>query len=326
MVYMNMRLSGVSKVCIVTHRLADVDAYCSAYSLASLLTYYRKEVSVVFPEGLNTLAEHVRCHYDVSSLAKVFYDSQGIYTDTDMIVILDTNNASMLSIVYDSIAASKCKKVIMDHHPLSNEVVADEYIVDTDSSSTCELVYRLFKDKRIKMKREVAEALLLGILTDTQHLTIAKCSTIRVVDRLCRLASIEHARSILALERGYAEKVARLKSAQRCRLYRLDGFILALSSVGSYNASAAKALIDLGADVAMVITSEGNRVKASMRSTQSFYTKTRVHIGTDILAEISSSGGGHPTAGSIELECREDELMNKVIGILQGKIGRIEPI
>jgi nanoRNase/pAp phosphatase (c-di-AMP/oligoRNAs hydrolase) len=327
-----MKLSGVKTACIVTHRLADVDAYCSVYSLASLLRYYKsiRDIHAIFPDGLNSLACRVKEYYNLSLLTtNVYYKyTHDININADIIIIADTNNPIMLGDAYKLVVESKCDKVIIDHHAPYKDIhsLAGEVIIDTDASSTCELVYRLFKERRIKVSKDVAGALLLGILTDSQHLTIARCKSIEVVSMLCRSASIEDARSILAVGRDYSEKVARLKAAQRCRLYKANGFIIAFSKVGSYHASAAKALIDLGADLAVVTSTEGTLARASVRSTQEFYAKTRLHLGTDLLATISDAGGGHPTAASIALECSEEELCSKIMDIIRDRVGRLDPL
>lgn len=327
-----MRIYKVSNVCIITHRLADVDAYCSAYALAYLLRSKGvKSIDVIFPEGLNLLANKVKEHYDISLNANLHYEYnhdvlKGL--EGGLVIILDTSNPALLADAYRLMVEGRCRKVIIDHHPPSEDArgMADEVIIDTEASSTCELVYRIFKARRVKINSDVAGALLLGILTDTQHLTIARCKSLEVVSRLCRVASIEHARGILALDRDYSEKVARLKAAQRCILYKVNGFIVALSSIGSYHASAAKALLDLGADLAIVTGSDGKSARASLRATQVFHTKTGIHLGTDILARISSAGGGHATAASISLECSEDELSRRIMGLLRDMIGRLDPI
>ncbi len=332
-----MKLSGVKTACIVTHRLADVDAYCSAYALTSLLKSYKsmKSIHVIFPDGLNSLACRVKEYYNLSLFkhTTVYYEytygtSIKPISDIDIIIVADTNNPIMLGDAYKLVRESKCDKVIIDHHAPSKDIhsLADELIIDTDVSSTCELVYKLFRERKIKISKDVAEVLLLGILTDSQHLTIARCKSIEVVSMLCRSASLDHARSILAIGRDYSERVARLKAAQRCRLYKANGFIIALSKVGSYHASAAKALIDLGADLAIVMSSDGMLTKASVRSTQEFYTQTRLHLGTDLLATISDAGGGHPTAASITLECGEDELSSRIMKIIKDRIGKLDPL
>ncbi|MEM0367309.1 MAG: hypothetical protein QW383_02270, partial [Candidatus Nitrosocaldus sp.] len=144
----------------------------------------------------------------------------------------------------------------------------------------------------------------------------------------------------LTVERDYSERIARLRAAQRCKLYKVntdnmvdanrDGYsspiIIAVSSVGSHHASAAKALVDLGADLSIVISSEGSIAKASLRSTQSFYARTMLHLGNDVLARVSSAGGGHSTAASIALEMGEAELTKRILQVIRERLGRLDTL
>ncbi|MEO9364829.1 MULTISPECIES: DHH family phosphoesterase [Candidatus Nitrosocaldus] len=384
-----MMMRRIRHLCIITHRLADVDAYCSAYALSSLFKKYARDITVVFPAGLNAIASKVMQHLPLdvrtvivdegkdgdndndgkgsnngssgginSNNNKDGNNNKGVnnsltrdvasvvgmlehYDENDLILIVDTNNPVMLAGVSEGVARSKARKVLIDHHPIAVEASVlgiDEMRVDVDASSTCEMVYRLFKELRRRLSRDVAMALLLGVLTDTQNLTIAKCSTVPMLADICRFTSLEECRSILAVERDYSERIARLKAAQRCRLYRVKVgntadsnsnpsiIIIAVSKVGSHHASAAKALVDLGADLSIVVSREGSIAKASLRSTQSFYTRTKLHLGTDILARISSAGGGHSTAASIALEMDEDGLIRSILQVIKERLGRLDAL
>lgn len=372
-------MRSVKHLCIITHRLADVDAYCSVYALSTLFKKYAKDIIAVFPEGLNAIANKVM--HDLPLDVKVIIVNEGkeyrenkgggngsnndnnsssygitrstrdeaigmleCYDKDDLILIVDTNNPVMLAGVSEAVTKSKARKMVIDHHPIAVEASRlgfDEMRVDVDASSTCEMVYRLFKELRSRrIGRNVAKALLLGVLTDTQNLAIARCATISMVAEMCKLVSLEECRSILTVERDYSERIARLRAAQRCKLYKVntdnmvdanrDGYsspiIIAVSSVGSHHASAAKALVDLGADLSIVISSEGSIAKASLRSTQSFYARTMLHLGNDVLARVSSAGGGHSTAASIALEMGEAELTKRILQVIRERLGRLDTL
>jgi len=80
----------------------------------------------------------------------------------------------------------------------------------------------------------------------------------------------------------------------------MNEWIIALSHVSAYQASAARALIDLGADVAAVAGQKIEKLEVSLRGTREFYKQTGIHLGKDIakpLGEyIHGMGGGHATA------------------------------
>jgi nanoRNase/pAp phosphatase (c-di-AMP/oligoRNAs hydrolase) len=98
----------------------------------------------------------------------------------------------------------------------------------------------------------------------------------------------------------FSERVARLKASRRVKLFKINEWIIALSHVSAYQASAARALIDLGAHVAAVAGQRNGSIEVSLRATREFHKQTGVHLGKDVakpLGEyIHGMGGGHSTA------------------------------
>lgn len=56
----------------------------------------------------------------------------------------------------------------VDHH-VTNTKFGHLNVVDTNSSSTCELVYRFFETNRIMIDHRMATSILTGLLTDTSY-------------------------------------------------------------------------------------------------------------------------------------------------------------
>jgi len=309
---------------VITHRLADVDAYCSAYAAAKLLkSLANSNVKVVLPEGLNTIAEKVSEKFPLD------IDSNPDFVKADLIAIVDTNNPLLLSEAMPEIVKSKARKVLIDHHPLAKNArrLADIMFVDTKASSASEIVYRLYKTNNVKMSKQVAQVLLVGIMADSQHLFLASSKTIETVNDLCQFgASLEVARKVLTRERDPSEQIARLKAAQRTSVYSVNNFIVAFSRVGSFHASAARALLDLGADLAVVVGGDETKSKASLRATQKFYAESKLHLGTDIAGKLSDAGGGHPTAASLSVNVSEDELAKTLMNAIEAKLGKLNMI
>jgi len=307
----------------VTHRLADVDAYCSAYAAAKLLKSLANSVRVVLPEGLNTIAEKVSRKFPLR------IDSNPDFAKADLIAIVDTNNPLLLSQKMQEIIKSKARKVLIDHHPLANNAkkLADIMFLDTKASSASEIVYRLYKTNKVKISKQVAQVLLVGIMADSQHLFLASSKTIEAVNDLCELgASLDTARKVLVRERDPSERIARLKAAQRISVYSVNNFIVAFSRVGSFHASAAKALLELGADLAVVVGGDEKASKASLRATQKFYSESKLHLGTEIAGKLTDSGGGHPTAASLTVNVSKDELEKMLMDAIESKMGKLNMI
>lgn len=316
---------------VVTHRLADIDAYCSAYATAKMLrTLGVQRVRVVLPNGLSTAADNVYERYPLRP------DGAPNFGKADLIAIVDTNNPLLLSDSMDAIIESGALKLLIDHHPPSRDTGKlagpKSRFIDTAASSACEVVYTLYRRYKVRITGRVAQVLLLGILADSQHLFLAGGRTIGVVnDLLGHGASLGDARGLLMRERDLSERMARLKAAHRASLYTAGNFVVAFSHVGSFHASAAKALVDLGADLAVVLEGgsgkqQHNKAKASMRATQRFYARSGLHLGTDVASKLSDAGGGHPTAASLSADVSEDELAKMLIKTLEARLGRLNMI
>ncbi|MEM3386295.1 MAG: DHH family phosphoesterase [Nitrososphaerales archaeon] len=317
------KAENLRRVLIVTHRNADVDAYASAYGIAHLLKRLnsRCEVAVAAPDGLGAIAKAVHSEYPVNLVSSPNFD------DLDMLVIVDTGHAQLLSDWLEPISRSNCSKMLIDHHPHSESVktLVDHLLIDEESTSTCEIVLTLHEAKHVKIPRKVAEALLLGLITDTANLNLAECATLENAVKLCRYgATLSKARQKLRVKKDISEKIARLKAAQRLKIYRLEDWIVALTQVGSYQASAARALIDLGADVAVSLGEVDGEVRGSLRATQEFCEKSGVHLGIDVAEKVGSAlkgaGGGHAGAASFTVKPPLQQACDRTLLTLAKKI------
>jgi nanoRNase/pAp phosphatase (c-di-AMP/oligoRNAs hydrolase) len=132
-----------------------------------------------------------------------------------------------------------------------------------------------------------------------------------VVKLLDMGADITEAKRDLRTEPDYGEVMAKLKGAQRLKVYKMGDWIASTSMIGSFQAHVARSLIYLGADVAVVGGESGEETRVSLRSTQRFSDATKVQLGTQIAEEVvrnlGGHGGGHTTAASFSTDASEDE-------------------
>ena len=89
----------------------------------------------------------------------------------DLAVILDSGDLKYAG-VDRAMADFKTKPFIIniDHHA-TNQHFGDINLVDSTAVSTTEIIYRLFKILKIKISRQLASALLAGIIYDTYNFT-----------------------------------------------------------------------------------------------------------------------------------------------------------
>ncbi len=318
------RAELLSRVVVVCHRHADVDAYCAAYGIKYILKRLAKRISisVAVPNELGLLAKKVALKYPVKLIKKPDFEK------ADLAVVVDTGHLDLLGKLKESLIKSNCIKVFLDHHPLNDSIknVADYVVLNETATSTSEIVYDVLTSLNLPLSKVVAQVLLTGIIFDSQHLKLADYKTILGVSDLCRNGgSIGESINVLGSSRDRPEKIARLKAAQRLCLHLLGDWILGTTEVKSYHSSVARALLDLGVDVAVVVGQNGDESRCCLRSTQAFHKTNEIHLGRDVAEKVAISmdglGGGHPTAASFNVKTSSKIVLTSVLTTFEDLMG-----
>jgi bifunctional oligoribonuclease and PAP phosphatase NrnA len=309
---------SIKRVGVICHRHADPDAYMAAFAISRLMskTSPAAKVDVIIPDGMSLLTRRLAESFKLDSLV----EGGGDGADYDLLVAVDIGHTELLKDWSGQLRASRGAKVLIDHHPIQEGSPYDHMVVDTAASSASEIVARLFRDLGVQMEAQTAQAILLGIMFDSQHLLIAKEGTLREVVRLLdRGASIDDARLLLRSPPDYGEVVAKLKSARRLKPYKVAGWVVVTTTVGSFQSNVARSLVSMGADVAIVTGETGGETRGSLRANQRFWETTKIHLGTDVAAAIAREagfGGGHPTAASFTCTLPEDKAAEGALSLL----------
>jgi len=289
-------------VLLLCHHNADPDAVCSAYAFQSLLTRCRPNMTVEIGtgQGISRLSKHILKRIPVN------VNLQPDVEKADAIVLLDTNTTQQLGQLADKVMNTGAPIIVIDHHAShpQTEQIAKLCITNETSSSTCEMVYNFYRQLNLKPGLNEAKALFLGITFDTRHFVLAGSSTFKTISELSDIGvNPQEELGALSLPMDFSERVARVKACRRAKLIKMGNWIIALSHVSAYQASAARALVDLGAHIAAVAGQKNGKVEMSMRCTRDFNQETGIHLGRDIakpLGEyLQGMGGGHATAAGV---------------------------
>jgi nanoRNase/pAp phosphatase (c-di-AMP/oligoRNAs hydrolase) len=311
-------------VVLLCHHNADPDAICSAYAFASLLKQVRPqtEVEIGAAQGVSRLSKHLL------KFLPIDMRMQPNVEKADAIVLLDTNTIQQLDGLADKIRKSEAPIIVIDHHASHPETkqLARISVTSEESSSTCEIVYGLYKEAGQPLGANEAKALFLGIAFDTRHFVLASSSTLKNIAALIDTGvNAQEALLLLSLPMDFSERVARLKACRRARLFKVGEWIVALSHVSAYQASAARAVIELGAHVAVVAGQKNESLEVSMRANLEFHNKTGIHLGRDIakpLGEyVNGMGGGHATAAGVNGTGDIDTGLKRSLRLLKERIG-----
>ena len=281
---------------LLCHHNADPDAVCAAFALSQLLQRLRPKLSVEIAaaQGPSRLSKSLLNSLPVKLTAQPHIEEAGV------IILLDTNTIQQLDEWGERVKTSNVPIIVIDHHASHPETerLATLSVADENASSTCEIVYRFFRDLGVQITETEAKALFLGVAFDTRHFVLAKSTTLKTVaDLIDAGVNAEEALSLLSLPMDPSERIARLKAGQRVHLMKIDDWLIALSHVSAYQASAARALIALGAHVAVVAGQRGDTLQISLRACREFHKNTGIHLGRDMAKPLGEylhgMGGGH---------------------------------
>ena len=236
---------------------------CSAYAFAELLKRQRPnlEVEIGASQGVSRLSKHILENLPIQV---TLYPN---VTDVNAIVLLDTNTIQQLGPLIEKVKHSQAPLIVIDHHAAHPETqqTATLCITSEDASSTCEIVYNFYKETNTRPAIPEAKALFLGIAFDTRHFILANSTTFKNIAELVTAGvNAQETMPLLSMPMDFSERVARLKASRRARLFKTKEWIIALSHVSAYQASAARALIELGADVAAVAGQKNQTLEISL--------------------------------------------------------------
>ena len=144
---------------VTTHHNPDADALDSALAMALFLKSKGKQVCVLnedeCPEWLKFLP--------ATSMFKKAGDVKSL--DYDAAIVLDCGDLKRIGTVRRLIKKDK-PLVNIDHH-ITNDRFGSINVILPQASSTCEMVFSLFKEARYPLNRKLALLLYAGIMTDT---------------------------------------------------------------------------------------------------------------------------------------------------------------
>jgi len=273
---------------IVLHGNADPDALASAFAIKSSFP----NMVIGVPGGLDRVSKVLSKVLEIDSVENVT-DKGGRY------LVLDTSGPEQLNIEVDLGSA-----IVVDHHARNSKwEKAMLYYCDDSKSSCSEIVFELLKASGKKLRRNVALALMFGMLTDSGYFKFAKPSTLITFSELMSQNNVQmdEVMGLADLDTDISERISQLKGAQRLKYWKVGANIVAMSQGSAFEASVCKSLISLGADVAFVGSQRGEQFRISARATQAM-VRDGLHLGKLLGAvgsETTNGGGGHPGAAGI---------------------------
>ncbi len=161
-------LGSSERPLLCCHRSPDGDAVGSMAGLADYISRrYRKYVTMVVPDAYPDFLQWVPAGPVLNHARQRAVAREGI-ASADLAICLDFNSYSRLGEMAADLEASRCRKVLIDHHP-DPAIGADLSVSRPEASSTSELVTRIIWQMGgfAHLGTKGAAALYCGMMTDT---------------------------------------------------------------------------------------------------------------------------------------------------------------
>lgn len=177
-------INNSSRILLHCHPYPDPDSVGSVLAMTSVLKKLGKEVTPIigdskYPENL-------------MSLPNKDWIQDKNYSEIepknfDLFIILDSSSPTQISQKGVSFPEGM-KTIVIDHHR-TNESFGEINLIDTESSSTSQILYQLFKLWNVEVDQDMALYLLLGIYADTWGFKYSNSSpeTLRIASELAKI-------------------------------------------------------------------------------------------------------------------------------------------
>ncbi len=303
---------------IVTHIGGDADSLTSAMVLRNILIkiYNKEVVSVIVPDQITEMSD------SLAQLLGLRISTEPIKADA--YILLDLGSVSQLGSLKDQFQSPF---ILIDHH---------EFIEDTDwpafistiYQSTAEIVLEIALSISYNLSPDEATALFVGIYFDTVRLTLADEESLRKIGILGeRGARPKNILTKLEQPMDDSERIARLKAAKRAEIYKCGELIVAVSRLGAFRPSGAKALLGLGAHIAIVGDVEDNIVEITIRQSQEVSERYSLNLVKDVVFPLTriltGEGGGHASVARLRAKGNFSEIISKCIKQISYSLGTL---
>ncbi|MGE3063566.1 MAG: bifunctional oligoribonuclease/PAP phosphatase NrnA [bacterium] len=296
-------------ILVVSHKRPDGDSIGSQLGLISGLKKMEKKVLCLNEDPVPEMFSFLRNSRSIKNTSVIKFSP-------DLIICLDISNLERTGErIFSFLKDSHSFKLNIDHH-VSNEYFGDMNIVDTNASSTSELVYDLLVNLDVDISRDIAEPLLAGIVTDTGSFRFSNVTakTLRCAAYLLeKKADISRISTEVYMSKPLSKVRLSSKVLERMEIIADKSFSYLLSDdFKSYNAKMeyTEGLVNeilniQGINFAVLLTEESkNFCRLSFRSKDKKYDANKFAEKFD--------GGGHKFAAGGRLKEKAEIALKKL--------------
>ena len=308
------KIEKAKKILVNCHRGPDSDSVGSALALSGVLKNLGKEVLIVCPSDIPA---DLRFLSGADSIKRVNFSAFD-FSAFDLFLAIDSSTYSMVTGLKDNDKPS-IDTIMIDHH-YSSDKFGKINLVDAKTTSTGEMLFKIFEDWGVKVDQVVAECLLTGIIGDTgsfQYQNVGE-GTLRIAASLMD-AGADKDKIIYNIYRNIDFKEVKMWGKFIESMMIEDNFVWSAVSLATYKdfgeyPYAKEDVANLffpivkGTDFGIVMVETSDKVlSVSFRSRSGFdVSKIAKEVG----------GGGHKPAAGARIEGLPfQEAVNKVLAV-----------
>lgn len=287
-----------SRVFIMGHKMADLDAVGAAAGLCCLCRKKGKKVSVVIDLEANAAQSLLKILRAMPEYADCFISGQEALLAADsksLLIVVDTNRPDQVEC--KPLLESIRRVVVIDHHRRAADYIEQPVLNlhEPFASSASELVTELLQYalEASDIPTNEAAALLAGIVLDTKNFGVRTSSRTFEAAAFLRRIGADTVEVKKLFQNDLSSTVARYKIIQNARLYKQKIAIAALdyTATRTIAAQAADELLNIsGIETSFVLYPQDTQTIISARSIG--------EANVQVILEPLGGGGNAATAGA----------------------------
>ena len=311
-------INNNSNFFLTAHETPDGDAIGSEIAVYLALKKLGKEVRVINADPMGEKYSFL----DVDDAIELI--SPDISLPEDMhnwvLLILDTNDINNIGSVKLNILSKVKDFFIFDHHEGGDSVSTANHI-ESEASSTCEMIFELFREMNIEMPYEILVAVYLGIVYDTGSFIYPKTTakTFAIAEE-CVRGGVNPNFIYSKLYESNSISSLKLQSKVLSTLEFFYDSRVAVQTMLKEDINESGAMYE-EADSLINIPLKSERIKVSIffkENTQGILRcslRSKGNIDVAFIAQIFN-GGGHKTAAGFKSKYPLEEIKVKVLDML----------
>ncbi len=302
----------------VAHKNPDGDAVGACLAWAYVLrNIYNVKAAVIVPDSYPECLQWLPDSQTIVNYERRTAEAEELIEKADRIFCLDFNSLSRTGDMEEALRESGAEKVVIDHH-LNPDLDAVMTISDSTMSSTCELLFHIFRQLGLltRMDKKLAMMIYCGMMTDTGGFTYnsARPEIYHVIGSLLA-KGIDKDKIYRLVFNNFSQWAVRFRGyvmAQKLNVFsdlHASYFTISRQEMSDYHFMKG----DAEGLVNVPLTIRGMRLSISLREDDRVENRIWVSVrsvdefpANEVAAQFFN-GGGHINAAGGRLDCTLDE-------------------